>query len=326
MYKKALILLFLIVSLRSVAQKHAAEIGAIFDNDLYTSTYNDKYYTNGFEIYYRYLNTLKSENVLKKITEFRIGQYIYNPQTIRASRIDYNDRPFAGVLFAEAGINQFYKNNSVLKLMGQLGFMGPNAFGQETQEFFHNTFGYKKVSGWEYQINNAVLAQAEVFYAKKLATLNSKNTVDILAQAEVKGGTIFNEITVGPVLRIGFKKLLPVSDSNLYDAALRYDGNYKETSEFYFFISPKVNYQGYDATIQGSLLPNNSPVTFPLIPWRFQGEAGFKYRKNNWNFHYTFNYTTQEVDNIVNKGYYYGSIGVGYFLTPTLSKGEGARN
>ena len=295
-----------------VAQKQVAEAGLILENDLYTSTVNDKYYTNGFELYYRYLNPTKNERLLKKITEFRIGQYIYNPQTIQADDFFVNDRPFAGVLFAEAGIHQFYRNESVLKLNGQLGFIGPNAFGEEVQKRFHKIFGYDSIKGWQYQIHNAVLVQAEVFYAKKLVALNAKNTFDVLAQAEVKAGTILNEITLGPVLRIGFKKLLPVSESNLYDAALRYDANYRETSEFYFFISPKVNYQLYDATIQGSLFKDDSPVTFNLIPWRFQGEAGFKYRKNQWNFHYTFNYTTQEADNIVNEGYFYGSIGVGY--------------
>ena len=314
MIKNVGIIVLLLIGFNAVAQNSAAEFGLILDNDLYTSTVNDKYYTNGFELYYRYLNPVKNDNQTKKITEFRVAQYIYNPQTIRASRINYNDRPFAGVLFAEAGINQFYTYQSVLKLNAQLGFMGPNAFGQETQRGFHTLFNYKPVSGWQYQIHNALLFQTELFYAKKLANLNNKNTIDILAQAEVKTGTIWNEMTVGPVLRFGFKKLLPISDSNLYDASLRYDKQYRETSEFYFFISPKINYQAYDATIQGSIFGDDSPVTFPLIPFRFQGEAGLKFRKNNWNLHYTFNYTTQEVDNIVNKGYYYGSIGVGYLL------------
>jgi len=67
----------------------------------------------------------------------------------------------------------------------------------------------------------------------------------------------------------------------LYDGALRYNQNYRTTSEFYFFISLKINYQAYDVTIQGSLFGGNSPVTFDLIPFRFQGEAGLKYRKNN---------------------------------------------
>ncbi len=314
MIKNGAFLLFFMMSFHAVAQKHVSEMGLVLDNDLYTSTVNDKYYTNGFELYYRYLNPIKKDNIAKKITEFRIAQYIYNPQTIRADNFFVNDRPFAGLLFAEAGIHQFYNNQSVLKLNGQIGFMGQNAFGEEVQERFHETFGYDEVEGWRHQIDDALLIQAEFFYGKKLATLNQKNTLDVLAQAEIKVGTILNEITLGPVLRIGFKKLLPISESNLYDAALRYDKQYRETSEFYFFISPKVNYQMYDATIQGGLFNDNSPVTFPLIPFRFQGEAGFKYRKNNWNFHYTFNYTTQEADNIVNMGYYYGSIGVGYLM------------
>ena len=317
MFKKSGLALLLLVSFNAVAQNHAAELGLILDNDLYTSTVNDRYYTNGFELYYRYLNPVKKDHQIKKITEFRVGQYIYNPQTIRADDLYVNDRPFAGVLFAEAGIHQFFANESVLKLNAQVGFMGPNAFGKDVQKRFHKMFGYDAVKGWQYQIHNALLIQANVFYAKKLVTLNLKNTIDILAQAEVKVGTIWNEITVGPVLRIGFKKLLPVSDSNFYDAALRYDDDYATTSEFYFFISPKVNYQGYDATIQGSLFRDSSPVKFSIIPFRFQGEAGLKYRKNRWNFHYTFNFTSQEVNNSVNEGYYYGSIGVGYFPHPS---------
>jgi len=89
---------------------------------------------------------------------------------------------------------------------------------------------------------------------------------------------------------------------------------YKNESEFYFYINPSVNYQLYDATIQGSFFNDNSPITFPLMPFRFNGEAGFKYRKNNWNLSYLFVYRGQEAKNIVIKGYFYGSIGVGYLL------------
>ena len=67
MVKKGVLVFFLIMSLTAFAQKHAAEVGLILDNDLYTSTANDKYYTNGFELYYRYLNPLKKDNTIKKI-------------------------------------------------------------------------------------------------------------------------------------------------------------------------------------------------------------------------------------------------------------------
>jgi hypothetical protein len=47
--------------------------------------------------------------------------------------------------------------------------------------------------------------------------------------------------------------------------------------EFYLYIAPSIRYQ-YDATTRKSF-NDNSAVTFDLIPIRFNGEVGFKYRK-----------------------------------------------
>lgn len=306
-------MLFVLVSCTVLAQKKPTEIGIVFDNDLYVSTVNDKYYTNGFEFFYRYLTDSKNEKANKKIIEFRLGQYIYNPQTIRADNYFKNDRPFAGYLFGEAGLNTFYQNQSVLKINGQIGYVGPNAFGEEVQEVFHETFGYKKVSGWQYQIKNAFAVQANVFYSVKLFP-RKESHVDVQLQAEASVGTIFNSIATGPVARLSLKKLVPVYNSNLYDGSLRADRNYKEESEFYLYVSPKLNYQAYDATIQGSIFNDNSPVTFPLEPFRFNADAGLKYRKNHWNLSYSFMWRGREAKNRVIQGYYYGSIGVGYLL------------
>lgn len=311
MLKKLLIVL--LASYSVSAQKRPAEIGIVFDNDLYVSTVNDKYYTNGFEFFYRYLISNENEKISKKIVEFRLGQYIYNPQTIRAADINKNDRPFAGYLFGEVGLNTFYQNESVLKVSGQLGYVGPNAFGEEVQRGFHDLFGYRNVYGWEHQIKNAFAVQANVFYSIKLFP-KKESYVDVQLQAEASVGTIFNSLTVGPVARFSLKKLLPVYNSNLYDGSLRADKNYKEESEFYFYASPKINYQVYDATIQGSMFNDNSPVTFPIEPFRFNAEAGLKFRKNHLNLSYSFVYRGREAKNRVIEGYFYGSIGVGYLL------------
>ena len=72
------------------------------------SSVNDKYYTNGFELYYRYLNKNKNPKINKKITEFKLGQNIYNPQTINADDFFVNDRPFAGYLFGRVGVFNYY--------------------------------------------------------------------------------------------------------------------------------------------------------------------------------------------------------------------------
>lgn len=315
MLKKISPLFFLLFTTTFYSQNHSGEIGVVIDNDLFTSTVNDQYYTNGIEIFYKYLNKNENPKINKRITEFKFGQYIYNPHTVEAASIRKHDRPFAGYLFVEAGIHKFYQNESVFKISGQIGVVGPSSGAEGFQKLFHKAFGYKKVQGWDFQIQDALAVQGNVFYSKKLFPSKSNQNIDLNLQAEANFGTVLNGITVGPLARFSLKKLLPVYDSNLHGASLNSDKEkYKEQSEFYFYINPSFNYQIYDTTIQGSMFNNDSPVIYDLIPIRFNGEAGFKYRKNHWNFHYVFVYRGKEVDNARNEGYFYGSIGASYLL------------
>ena len=292
------------------------EIGLITDNDLYTSSKNDMYYTNGLELFYRFLSKNSNEKINKKITEFRIGQYIYNPRFINEEAVTINDRPFTGYLFAEVGRSFFYQSESVLKTDFQLGYMGPTAFGEETQESFHHIIGYKKVYGWENQLHNALAVQAHILYSKKLFPGKHNDFIDFHFQSEANLGTIFTGVSTGFLARFGFKKLLPVYDSNLHDASVSFEPQYT-IREFYFYAMPSVNYQFYDATIQGSMFNDSSPLTFDLEPLRFNAEAGFKYRYNNLNLSYSFIYRGRELKDPVhntNTGYFYGSIRLGILL------------
>lgn len=314
--KKIFIALFTLASALTFGQAKTAEIGFITDNDLYTSSKNDMYYTNGLELFYRFLSKNNNEKINKKITEFRIGQYIYNPRFINAEAVTINDRPFTGYLFAEAGRSFFYQSESVLKTDFQLGFMGPNALGKETQESFHHIIGYKEVFGWENQLHNAFAVQAHVMYSKKMFPSKHNDFIDLHFQSEANLGTIFTGVSTGFLTRIGFKKLLPIYDSNLYDASVSFQPQYN-IREFYFYAMPSVNYQFYDATIQGSMFSNTSPLTFDLEPLRFNAEFGLKYRHNNFNMSYSFIYRGRELrdpETNTNSGYFYGSIRFGYLL------------
>jgi lipid A 3-O-deacylase len=314
--KKSFIALFLLASALSFGQAKTTEIGLITDNDLYTSSKNDMYYTNGLELFYRFLTKNNNEKINKKITEFRIGQYIYNPRFINETAVDINDRPFTGYLFAEAGRSFFYQSESVLKTDFQLGFMGPNAFGRETQESFHHLIGYKEVFGWENQLHNAFAVQVQVMYSKKLFPTQHNDFIDLHFQSEANLGTIFDGVSTGFLTRIGFKKLLPIYDSNLHDASVSFQPQYN-IREFYFYAMPSVNYQFYDATIEGSMFSNTSPITFELEPLRFNAEFGLKYRHNNFNMSYSFIYRGRELrdpETNTNSGYFFGSIRFGYLL------------
>jgi len=315
MIRKISPLFFLLFATAIFGQNKSGEIGILIDNDLFTSTVNDQYYTNGIEIFYKYLNQNENPKINKKITEFKFGQYIFNPHTVNAASILKHDRPFAGYLFAEAGIHKFYQNESVFKMSAQVGVVGPSSGAEGFQKLFHKAFGYKKVRGWEYQIHETLSLQGNLFYSKKLFPSKFNENVDFSFQGEANFGTILNGITAGPLARFSLKKLLPVYDSNLHGASLNTDKEkYKDQREFYFYVNPNVNYQIYDATIQGSMFNDDSPVTFDLRPWRFYGEAGFKYRKNHWNLHYLFVYRSKELEHPRNEGYFFGSISASYLL------------
>ena len=314
--KKVIFAFLILTATLTFGQGKRTEIGFISDNDLYTSSKNDMYYTNGLELFYRFLSKNDNEKINKKITEFRIGQYIYNPRFINKEAVYVNDRPFTAYLFAEAGRSFFYQSESVLKTDFQLGFMGPNALGQETQEGFHKIIGYKKVYGWENQLHNAFGVQAHVMYSKKLFPSKHNDFVDLHFQSEANLGTIFTGISTGFMTRIGFKKLLPIYDSNIHDASVSANVQ-PNIREFYFYAMPSVNYQFYDATIEGSMFNDTSPITFDLVPLRFNAEFGLKYRHNNFNMSYSFIYRGRELEgdvNDTNRGYFYGSIRMGFLL------------
>ncbi|WP_255566955.1 lipid A deacylase LpxR family protein [Flavobacterium litorale] len=299
------------------AQK-PAEMGAILDNDLYVSPVSDQYYTNGIALFYRYLGNAKNKKVAKKITEFRLGQQIYNPQSVRAEDINVNDRPFAGYLFAQAGINTYYISESVLKLNLQMGVVGPESGAEHLQEGLHSILGYPTVKGWQHQIKTLLAVQLNAFYSKKLFPNRNNNQTDFHLQANADVGTVFTGITAGGMMRINlnkYKGLVPVYNSGLHDATLSKDKTtYNGRRELFLFVNPNANYQFYDATIEGSLFNDDSPVTFPLIPLRFVGEVGVTYNYNNWNLSYSFNYFSKKLSNIVITGHYYGTITVGYLL------------
>jgi lipid A 3-O-deacylase len=311
--KKILFVFLIIASTTAFGQGKKTEIGFISDNDLYTSSKNDMYYTNGLEFFVRFLSKSNSDKINKKITEFRVGQYLYNPRYINKEAVTFNNRPFAGYLFAEAGHSYFYNSESVLKADFQLGYMGQNAFGQEMQEGFHKIIGYKKVYGWENQVHNALALQAHIMYSKKLLPDKDKDFVDFHFQSEADLGTIFTGVSTGFLGRIGFRKLLPVYDSNMHDASVNINSQ-PNVKEFYFYAIPSVNYQLYDATIQGSLFNDTSPVTFDLMPLRINAEAGVKYRYNNWNVSYSFFYRGKELKSHDMTGSFYGSIRMGFLL------------
>lgn len=312
--KKLLLLIFFGCITTTFSQrKYSQQIGLNTDNDLYTSTIRDGYYTSGLFVNYKYLSSFSSEKITKRTYEFEIGQQIYTPYKATVETTAEHDRPFAGYLFGSFGINSFYKTNEVLQFSAQIGVLGPSSLAEETMEIIHDIYGFRKADGWRYQISEAFALNFEGNYIKYLGG-DTSNKFDISWVNNAKIGTVFTDFSTGLYGRIGFQPLTDLVNSvafggNFNDA----NSSLNNVSEFFIFIKPTISYVAYDATIEGSFLNDDSPITYDVKPFKFMTEVGIRFTANRFNFGYSAIFHTKKLKNNTKKpSFYYGNIHVNY--------------
>lgn len=291
--KTIITLALLLVSASTFAQKtYTNEIGAQTDNDSYLLQGSDRYYTDGYYMYYRHaLSTGNSPSLQNKVLGFEFGQKIFNPQSGSIADIqgadhpDLVDRPFAAYLYVGSTLNLLYKNESSLKLSAQIGVVGPAALGKQIQDWVHDNFGFYHPSGWEYQINNDAELNLSAEYKRLLARTES---LDVSLDAYGNLGNGFSGAGVGPIFRLG-------NFNQLFNSVTTQSTVTQNTSvaplhknEIFFYYKPMLNYVAYDATIQGSLFkkrsPNSMEITLDKEPFIFSNQLGVAFTANRFEF------------------------------------------
>ncbi|MBC7416767.1 MAG: lipid A deacylase LpxR family protein [Pedobacter sp.] len=297
--------------LQSSAQVYKNEFGFTTENDAYLATLNDRYYTNGLFIYYRRaINPANfNANVVKKIYEISVGQKIFTPYSGDVPIKENQDRPFAGYLAAGGSYSVFYKKETLLKITAQIGTTGPNSFAEKGQKFLHKTIGFYTPEGWEYQIKNELALNLSANAAKLFYRTNDK-IFDVTGEGYGNLGSTFSGAGISALLRIG--TLNQLFNSSSYNATIgeTADKRFNE-KELFFYLRPKLNYVAYDATIQGSLFNNDSPVTFGVEPIVFEQQAGANYTIRRLSFDFSVIFKTKEVKSIA-KPQNYGSFSMVY--------------
>jgi hypothetical protein len=303
--------IFCLVVSTSFAQSFKNEFGFKTENDAYLATLNDRYYTNGLFIYFRHaINTEKlSDKIEKKTYEISAGQKMYTPYWGQVPNKEDQDRPFAGYLYAGGAYSVFYKNESVLKTSVELGTVGPNSLAQTAQRFLHKTVGFYTPAGWDYQIKNELAVNFAANYSKLLFRPEDP-IVDISGQGYANLGTTFSGLGASVLFRAG--KLNQLFNSAYHNAVI---GNSKtkrlNNSEFFFYVKPQLNFVAYDATIQGSLFNDNSPLTFGVKPIVFEQQFGVNYSSKRFTADFNIIFKTKEVKSVA-KAQNYGGLSLYY--------------
>lgn len=82
-----------------------------------------------------------------------LGQLIYTPETIDATELLVDERPYAGYLYLGFAYHSRTRNR-LDTVEVNLGIVGPSALGEQAQDGIHDLRGFDKFKGWDNQLGD----------------------------------------------------------------------------------------------------------------------------------------------------------------------------
>ncbi|MEM9285356.1 MAG: lipid A deacylase LpxR family protein [Pseudomonadota bacterium] len=309
----------LIALLASAGIAGAEERGTLtftVENDVFSG--QDRHYTNGLRVGYVTAPVGGSafermfagdEDVVRR--GFAAGQQIYTPDDIFVDVPDEDDHPYAGYLFGEYSV--LTENARQWRLFTvELGVIGPWALGEETQNWFHRTFGYAEAEGWDSQLDNEPALNLSYDWKGRPWAEGQWGALDIelTPVAGASLGTVDINARLGAMLRLG-----PRLGSDFGPARIRPSltgsGHYSASGPWYVFAGVEGRAVGHDVFIDGSLFqdgPSTDKETFVV-----DAQAGIALRMGRAQIAWTMvarskRYQTQDEADV------FGAVSIGFKL------------
>ena len=247
-----------------LAAQPAGYAEVTYANDYFGAT--DYYFTQGIRLEYG-----------RERWSAYLAQEGYTPTSIRADRILYGDRPYAGALYAGYRRRGNWTEAWRWRQTLSLGVVGPLSLAAEEQRWIHAQTGNVAPRGWRYQIANDLLLNYRLDVDRDLLVTRS---LSLSAGAEGRVGTYRNRVGLHALLRAG---RLPQEDRPGPRLALH--------------LRPAAHLNLYDATLQGGLFNGGSPYTLTAPEVRRvvgRLEAGVDVGGRSWGIRFTRTFLTRE--------------------------------
>ena len=226
----------------------------------------DRGYSSGLKIDYFYTKNGKAKfpsNLLMKVTEnadnlygWGISNNIYTPNDIKATDIQYGDRPYAGsTYFTHTLVSSDNVKKQKLTTSFSIGALGKYSFSKEIQTWVHGVINYQKPQGWDNQIKSDVIVNYSVNYERLL--FSPSVNLELLGNVEGNAGTLVNNMGLGLQFRAG--KFFNYF-SNYERPTFKGNSNAPAPpNRFQFFFYMKTNGVAVmdDATLQGGFFSHN---------------------------------------------------------------------
>ncbi len=309
-----LVVFFISTGLHAQKKPITKEINVITDNDNYDLELTDRYYSNGFIIQYNWMAKNSKQSVAKKIHRTELAHKVYNPYKNNESLASVTanlDRPYAGWFSASYGATIISKKQHLLTYTFTTGIMGPGALGEEVQQNWHKFIGLYKVYGWdEYQLKNewGFNASAEYYHSILKAEPNRNFSAHLVSKATL--GNTFTNVSAGALFKMGW--LNAEHESGYWSGNLGANEKTFRKNEFIFFLEPTVQYQAYNATVQGGLFrKDKGSFTTDIEPIVFQTKTGIMITGNKMGFRWYYTFRGKE-GSMMKKGEHWGTIGLSF--------------
>lgn len=294
------------------AQKnYSSQLTIVSENDNYTFRKKDRYYTNGLMIRFSKIVQTKTSNEKVWVTE--LGQKIYNPYRQDENYLQTLDRPFTGFLYIKSGITRITAKQNIVHWNVMAGLIGNAALGKEVQRWHHQNFNLRYPHGWETQLQSELGINTEIIYYQHLLPVTkAKRNFDAHALLDVRAGTLFTAASSGLLIKLG---VLEKANNNVqWDAPQQPFRGSPSANPYtlFFYFEPAINYQLYNATVQGGLFNHKKDLYATSIkPFYFSHQLGLAYAKGRWTTGLAYIYKTKEaVTMMANENY--ASIQLGY--------------
>jgi lipid A 3-O-deacylase len=241
-----------------------------YDNDYFTKT--DEYYTQGITFEYVHPSIKKfflSKLLWKPYTTtpqygVTFNLFGYTPTSIASDSILYGDRPFnANISFKTFLIQVDDVRKQQLSTALSIGVMGKAALGYDIQYNIHRWLKNPLPHGWQHQIKNDIILNYQLNYEKQLLAAGNHFLLNTTAEARL--GTLNNKLSGGFNFMAGRfnRRFMPVIK--------------KAKAEYYLYGQSRVNFIGYDASMQGGIFNRKSPYTIAaadITRFTFEADAG----------------------------------------------------
>ncbi len=230
-----------------------------FENDIFTNT--DYYFTNGAQLsiilptlQHFYVSKIMPSAGKNAMNHYKLSlrQNMYTPINPEATEIDFNDRPFAGIMLMELSkISTSHKNRIRISTGFQLGTIGKSSLAEAIQQNMHEL----EPIGWKYQISEDLLINLAM-KAEKAVVLNRHHELIFFSKASL--GTYLNEIEGGFMYKTGILS----GTFNPFPIAAAGSFEYLEPRKPFricIFIEGGARHNFFNATFEGGFFNHHSP-------------------------------------------------------------------